>query len=136
MLIIGGGEVGVETADFCSDYCTKVTVVEMRERIASEMAPFVVVSMLERFQQGGKIELLTGTRVVELTSDGAICESGGKTVTLSGYDSVILALGAQSYQPFDIDDSLAEQVFVVGDANKTRSATEAFFEAAKAAVSI
>lgn len=136
VLVVGGGEVGLETADFCTDYCSKVTVVEMRPQMAPEMNFNVLMDMCERFRKGGKVELLTGAKVLELTGDGAICERDGKTMTLSGYSSVILAIGSTAYNPFSDCQELAEEVYVVGDAKKARTATQAFFEGAKVAVSI
>jgi 2,4-dienoyl-CoA reductase-like NADH-dependent reductase (Old Yellow Enzyme family)/thioredoxin reductase len=136
VLIIGGGEVGVETADFCTDYSTKVTVVEMRSSIAPEMNSVSLKTMLKRFHDGGIVDLHTDTKVIEITSDGAICEHNGEKISFVGYNRVVLAVGSRSYNPFSNAGSLAKEVYVIGDAKKARSASEAFFEAAQIAIKI
>jgi 2,4-dienoyl-CoA reductase-like NADH-dependent reductase (Old Yellow Enzyme family)/thioredoxin reductase len=136
VLIIGGGEVGLETADFCTNYCTTVTVVEMLPNAGAGMNTGVLESMLDRFRLGGKVDIHTDTKLLELTPDGAVCECLGETVQLKHYSSVIYALGSKPFNPIDSSKKLAKEVYVIGDAQNVRSASEAFFEAAKLATSI
>jgi pyruvate/2-oxoglutarate dehydrogenase complex dihydrolipoamide dehydrogenase (E3) component len=136
VLVIGGGEVGVETAEFCTDYSKKITVVEMRSKIAPEMNALTLITMMKRFRAGGIVDVHTDTKVIELTADGAICEHNGEKISFTGYNRVILAVGSKSYNPFSNIDSLAKEVYVIGDAKKARSASEAFFEGAQVAIKI
>ncbi|MDR0424936.1 MAG: NAD(P)/FAD-dependent oxidoreductase [Clostridiales Family XIII bacterium] len=135
-LIIGGGQVGLETADYCMNYCNKITVVEMLPQVAAGMDIGALRMMNERFRQSGKVDIHVNTKVLELTSDGAICQCGEKTVKFEGYTDVIYAMGSTAYNPFKDHEKLAAEVYVVGDATKARAAAEAFFEAAKIAVTI
>ena len=50
-LVIGGGMVGVETAEFCRDYCERVAVVEMKEEIATDLYMTVRADLLNRFKK-------------------------------------------------------------------------------------
>jgi 2,4-dienoyl-CoA reductase-like NADH-dependent reductase (Old Yellow Enzyme family)/thioredoxin reductase len=134
-LVIGGGLVGVETAEYCTDYCNKVTIVEMLPEIAESLYLTVRNSLLARFKKE-EIDVRKGAKVLKLIKGGAICEQGGERITLDGYDTVILALGAKAYQPFTDASSLADEVHIIGDAKKARSALEAIYEAARVALKI
>lgn len=126
VLVIGGGLVGVETAEYCTDYCDNVTLVEMQSDIATEMYLTVRDSLLRRFKEE-EIKVYTNTKVKEFTETGIICEMEGETKTLEGYDSIILALGAKAYTPFDVASCIKES-YVIGDAKNARSALEAIYE--------
>ncbi|MDL2314295.1 NAD(P)/FAD-dependent oxidoreductase [Desulfovibrio sp. OttesenSCG-928-C14] len=136
VLVVGGGQVGVETADFCTDYCDKVTVLEMMPDFAMDMEMNTRIRLFERLKAGGKVELKPNIKVMEFSKGCATCELDGESVVLDGYDSVILAIGSRANNPFIEHENLAGEVYVVGDAVRARSAVQAFFEAAKVAVSI
>lgn len=134
-LVVGGGLVGVETAEFCKDYCEKVAVVEMMEHIATDMYMTVRDDLLRRFKEMG-IEVYTNTTVTRIEKDKVYAQQEGREVVFGGYENVILAVGYQSYQPFDNVESLAEEVYVIGDAKAARSAVEAIYEGARVGMRI
>lgn len=136
VLIVGGGQVGVETAEFCIPYCNKITVLEMMPELAPGMFAAAKDSLLERFRKGGKVDTHTNTKVLRFTENGAVCECNGKEVLFEGYNSVILAMGSRAYNPFAECNGLAKEVYTIGDAVSVRSAVEAFFEGAKYATKI
>ncbi|MDD5017532.1 MAG: FAD-dependent oxidoreductase, partial [Eubacteriales bacterium] len=135
VLVVGGGLVGVETAEYCTDYCDRVTVVEMMGDIALDMYMTVRDSLLRRFKHEN-IAVYTDTKVLEVTEDGIVCETGGEKKTMGGYDAVIIAMGADAYNPFDDFESLAPEVYLIGDAKEARSAVEAIYEGARVALDI
>ena len=49
---------------------------------------------------------------------------------MDGFDTVILASGSRSCQPFDHPETLASVVHVIGDAKQVRNAVYAIYEAA------
>jgi len=126
-LVIGGGLVGVEVAEYCVDYCGRVAVVEMMDAVAPDMYMTVRDKMLKRFR-AHRVELYEGTKVIELTEGGAVCEKAGETVELKGFDTVICAVGAKAHQPFNNVDALAKEVYIVGDSKEARTALEAIYE--------
>lgn len=135
VLIVGGGLVGVETAEYCSDYCDKVTIVKRKNVIAPELYMTVRDSMLRRFKKE-EIEVLTGVKVLGFKENGIICERNNEEVEMNGYDSIIIAMGAEAYNPFSEPEKLAKEVYVIGDAKEARSVIEAVFEAAKISLEI
>lgn len=134
-LVIGGGLVGVETAEFCKDYCEKVAVVDMKEHIATDMYMTVRDDLLKRFKKVG-IEVYTNTKVTRIEGNNVYAEQNGQEVVFSGYENIIFAVGSQSYQPFDNAESLAEEVYIIGDAKEARSAVEAIYEGARVGMRI
>ena len=133
--VVGGGMVGVETAEFCQDYCARVTVVEMLPEVATDMYMTVRANLLDRFKRHG-IEIRTNTKVVRIDNGHLIADWCGQKVDLGAFDNIILAVGSCPDQPFDNVESLANEVYVVGDAKKARSAVEAIYEGARVAMKI
>lgn len=135
VLVIGGGLVGAETAEYCTDYCDQVTIVEMLPAIAPDLYFTVRESMLERFKKEG-IVIHVNTKVLEFTENGILCECNGEQKRLDGYNSIVLAMGAKAFNPYADSDHLAPEVYVVGDAVKARTAVEGILEAARVALKI
>ena len=135
VLVIGGGVVGVETAEYCTDYCCGVSIVEMLPDIAMDLYLTVRDSLLHRFIGEG-VKVYANTKVLEFTENGAICERDGEKMTLDGFDSIILAMGSKASVPFAEPGKLAPEVYTVGDAKRVRTAVEAIYEAFRIAQKI
>jgi len=136
VLIIGGGMVGVETADFLGEHGHKVTIIEMLPKIARDEEAAVRYFLMERLAKYG-VNAITNATVKEFLDDGVIYEKDSKEERLTGFDTVILAMGATAYNPLEeMIKSKIPEVYVVGDAVKARKALEAIEEAAKVAIKI
>ncbi|MBR2578444.1 MAG: FAD-dependent oxidoreductase, partial [Erysipelotrichaceae bacterium] len=133
-LIIGGGEVGAETAEYATDYCSRVAIVEMLPEIVPTLYLTVRNAMLKRIKEE-EIEVYTNTKVLEFIPGGVIAEKDGKQITLDGFDTVILALGSRPYVPFETE-GLADKVYTIGDADAVKDAKWAIYKAYQAAMEI
>ena len=136
VLIAGGGMVGCETADLLSSYGRKVTIVEMLPEIASDMVPGPKYHLLKRLDEQ-KVKIITSCTIERITADGAVVKCDGIEETISGIDTIVLAMGIVA------DNALAKQIegkvkeiYVIGDAEKPGDATEAIAAGAKAGRSI
>jgi 2,4-dienoyl-CoA reductase (NADPH2) len=114
IVVIGGGLVGIELAEFLADRGRTVTVIEAGEWLAPEMAIPRRWRSLHQLRQHGAT-LLTGTRVEEITREGVVATTGGERKTIPA-DHVIVAAGTVA------DESLADalrpicaEVHVIGD---------------------
>ncbi|MBF7097457.1 NAD(P)/FAD-dependent oxidoreductase [Alkalibacter mobilis] len=134
-LVIGGGMVGVETAEFCKDYCEKVAVVEMKEDIAMDLYMTVRDDLIGRFKKEG-VEVFKNTKVLKIEGNNVYAEQNGKEILLEGYDNIVFAVGSKSDQLFENVESLADEVYVIGDAKQARSALEAIYEGARVGMKI
>lgn len=135
VLVIGGGMVGAETAEFCRDYCERVAVVEMKEDIALDLYMTVRDNLLKRYKKEG-IEVYTNTTVTKIEGNTVYAVQNGKEIVLSGFDNIVFAVGSKAEPQFENVEELAEKVFVIGDAKKARSAVEAIYEGARVGMSI
>jgi 2,4-dienoyl-CoA reductase-like NADH-dependent reductase (Old Yellow Enzyme family)/thioredoxin reductase len=112
VIVAGGGMVGCEVALYLAQQEKKVTVVEMLEKIASDLEPLSRMAIEEELA-GQKIRTLTGAPIEEITPSGVvIAPSRGGKQELNA-DTVVLALGFEAQQGEWSD--LKIKVFYVGD---------------------
>jgi NADPH-dependent 2,4-dienoyl-CoA reductase/sulfur reductase-like enzyme len=132
LVIIGGGDLGCETADWLSAPDREVTVVEIVTEVLHRMKKIPRQRLLARLAAKG-VSVLTETRV-DSVAPGAVHIIGkdGQARTLAA-DNVILAVGAESEKrlPAQLIGTTVE-VLAVGDAKipgnlgaALRSGTEA-----------
>jgi 2,4-dienoyl-CoA reductase-like NADH-dependent reductase (Old Yellow Enzyme family)/thioredoxin reductase len=94
VVIIGGGMVGCETAEFLVVTGKKVTIVEMLSEIATGVGSSLKMGLISRLTTG-KVTVLTGTKCKEITEKTVIVTGkDGKDIALAA-DTVVLAVGAQ-----------------------------------------
>jgi 2,4-dienoyl-CoA reductase-like NADH-dependent reductase (Old Yellow Enzyme family)/thioredoxin reductase len=136
VLIVGGGMVGCEVADFLGEHLHQVTIVEMLPEIASDIPPPVKYFLLQRLRDYG-VQIEIETSVVEFLDDGAIVSRNGKTTPLKGFDTIVLAMGTKSVDSLkkQLEEKISE-LYVIGDALAPRKAIEAIEEGAKIALKI
>ena len=134
-LVIGGGMVGCETAEFCKDYCERVTIVEMKEDMAVDLYMTVRDHLLKRLRDE-EVEMYTSTKVTKIEGNTVFAEQNGEEIILEGFDNIIFAVGSKPEATFENVESLAKEVYVIGDAKKARTALEAIFEGARVGMSI
>ena len=134
-LVIGGGMVGVETAEFCKDYCERVAVVEMQSEIATDIYMTVRDDLIKRFKKEG-IEVYTNTEVCRIEGYTVYAIRNGEEVAFEGFDNIIFAVGSKTVKQFEDVENLADEVYVIGDAKEARSALEAIYEGARVGMSI
>ena len=136
VLVVGGGMVGAETADYLAERGCAVTIIEMEDAVAKAVQPGPRQYLLERLRGAGA-QILVRATVVELHADGASYRLDGLVRQLSGFDAVVIALGAVAYNPLEqAIRGMVKEVHVLGDAVKARNAIEATQEAARIAVSL
>ena len=135
VLVIGGGKVGCETADYLSHVIddmhpmgNRVTVLEMLEHIVlDDLTPWRTM-LIQRLRSKG-VGIITQANVKEILTDGVKYVRDGKNEELRGMNHVVLAMGTRS------NNVLADQLkgfsiptFVIGDAKEPRKAWEAISE--------
>lgn len=136
VIIIGGGQVGVETGEMLANQYRQVTIVEMRDEIAKEEHPDIRFLTHQRLIKYG-VNIMTNTKVKALSKGKVTVERDGAEQTLEGFDSIILAVGVKSYNPLEKPlQETGKKIHIIGDANKTGNITDAIYQAAKLGVSI
>jgi dihydrolipoamide dehydrogenase len=91
LVIVGGGVIGLEMADYFAVAGAKVTVVEMLDKIAG---PFdaEIARILQKGLEAKGVTFLLGAKVTEITRDGVKAEKDGEAVVLPG-DAILLSIG-------------------------------------------
>jgi 2,4-dienoyl-CoA reductase-like NADH-dependent reductase (Old Yellow Enzyme family)/thioredoxin reductase len=134
-LVLGGGLVGLETAEYLADHGAAVTVAEMLDHVGAGLGPIRLKLVLDRLGKAG-VNILTGARVISVQDGHVRLEMAGGEITLGPYRFVVLAAG---YLP---DPALAPtawngvKVRVIGDAHSPRSIREAIAEGLDAALDL
>ncbi|MFC1963252.1 FAD-dependent oxidoreductase [Chloroflexota bacterium] len=123
VLIAGGGSIGCEIAVYLAQKGKKVTLIEMKERLlppeGTDLHPINKMMLLKMVADSGA-EVLTSTRLLEITGKGAIVDTNGSTKSLK-VDSVVLALGLKSESTLkNALEGKVGEVFAVGDCTQPK----------------
>ncbi|MGA3207462.1 MAG: FAD-dependent oxidoreductase [Syntrophales bacterium] len=131
VIVLGGGMVGVETADFIieNDLAKDVTIVEMLPEIAADMNPlekgYLFVNIIPKLG----LKMMTNMKAEEITDRClVVIDSKWRRHELAA-DTIVLAVGYYSDQ--SVYDSLKDRigkVYIVGDGLKPRRAVNAIHE--------
>ncbi|MDR1043462.1 MAG: dihydrolipoyl dehydrogenase [Clostridiales Family XIII bacterium] len=91
LVIVGGGVIGLEMADYFAVAGSKVTVVEMLDKIAG---PFdrEISQILRKNLEAKGVSFLLGAKVTAASRDGVKAEVNGETVDVQG-EAILLSIG-------------------------------------------
>jgi len=126
-LVIGGGLVGLETADYLAARDTKVTVVEMLPQAGADMDPLAKAMLMKSLNQHGA-QIHTSTKVLRLTADTVVVKRDDEEVTMP-IETVVVAVGVRANR--ELADALTgtdREIHVIGDAIEPRKAIDAIHE--------
>ena len=137
VVIIGGGMVGCEIADFLARRGKNVTVVDMLEVIMKEMNPSNVRAALLDILALEGVNLMVDSKVIKITKEGLIVRNKMSKREMINADTIILAVGRHSNNRLSqaLKGKIPE-VYVVGDLVKPRHILEAISEGFGVALSI
>ena len=128
IVILGGGDVGCETALHLLDSgAAHVTIVELQDTIAPKAIFTYRMALLQRME--GRVQTFTSTEVLRIVSEGVVVLPKDGSESLLPADAVIYAVGTQSQLPAAF--ATLPQAVLLGDCHKpgnlytaTRSAYE------------
>lgn len=136
ILVVGGGLVGSETADYLGERNFDVTILEQKDKIAGDISGEHRIYMMENYQRNG-VKMITNATVKSFVDSGVIYTKDNQEINLTGFDTVILALGGEAYNPLETQlSNIIKEMYVIGDGLKARKALEAINEAKNIAISI
>ena len=137
VLVVGGGMVGCEVADFLGELGHEVSVIELRDQLGPDVIPEHRKFLMKDFDTY-KVQGVTGAKVAQFFTDGvSYTLADGTEGRLEGFDNVVLAMGYRN------NDTISEEIkkivaetYVIGDAVKARKALDATAEGLNAALEI
>lgn len=130
VIIVGGGMVGCETAEFLAQKGKKVIIIEMLEEIGSDIELITRFRILQRLSNGG-VRMKTRTEVEEITDRGIRAAREGRTEFFEA-DTVVLATGMKSINEFakELEGKIAE-LYLIGDCTEPRKIVNAIGDGAR-----
>ena len=119
-VILGGGLVGAETAEYLANKGHEVTIVEMMERIATQESQTVLPLMMKDFAEHN-VQQLTNTKVSSISNNvvKAVNTKDETEIEISA-DTVVAALGSRK-NVVDVT-GITKPVHYVGDCSGERTA--------------
>ncbi len=134
-LVIGGGAVGLETAEVLTESKASVTVIEMTDVIGSGLHATRLHLLLERLTLSD-VRILNRTKLNAIEDKWVLVESEGRFTRLGPFDYFVFAVGSKSNRNLleAIDQKLP--VEVIGDAIQPRTIYEAVREGFESALQL
>lgn len=119
VLVVGGGMVGCEAAEYLAERGHEVGIIEMKDVIAADVMPENRRVMFDTFERH-HVTLRAGAKVGHFYPDGVDYTLADGTVgSMRGYDNVVLAMGSRSNAALkETAERIAPQVLVIGEAAK------------------
>jgi 2,4-dienoyl-CoA reductase-like NADH-dependent reductase (Old Yellow Enzyme family)/ribulose 1,5-bisphosphate synthetase/thiazole synthase len=121
VIILGGGQAGLVTADFLAEKGREVAVLNRKRHFAEEMSSNDRFYLRERLKRD-TVRLFKQVAVKTFRDDGVVFTTAGKPVTLEGFDTVVVA---EAMTPVRDAKSMLERrhldVYVIGDAKTPRN---------------
>jgi 2,4-dienoyl-CoA reductase-like NADH-dependent reductase (Old Yellow Enzyme family)/thioredoxin reductase len=127
VLLVGGGLVGLEVADFLSARGKKVVLVEIEEEVGTKLDPLPRAMLLKRLKKQG-VEIHCNTKVTHISDRQVLAIKGGEELRIAA-DVAVLAVGFRSNRELaDRLEGTGLEFHVIGDALEPRGAGEAIWE--------
>ncbi|WP_291650192.1 FAD-dependent oxidoreductase [Clostridium sp.] len=134
VVVIGGGLVGLEVAEYLSGNVNKITVVEMLNEVAKDLGQLRKICVMENLYHEG-IKTITEAKCVEIKEKSIVIDKNG-VIEEVPCDSVIVAIGARSRNFEPISNYCKENnipYHIIGDAVRARRALNCIEEASEVA---
>ncbi len=139
VVVIGGGLVGLEAAEFVSaaDPKSEVTVIEMLEEVGKDLPLSRKICVMEQLSQSD-MRIVLNAKCVEITPQAVVvCKDGVNEEIPCDY--VVMAVGSISNDITLLKDYCEERgtpYYVIGDAKRARKMIDAVAEAVEVAMAI
>ena len=119
-VILGGGLVGAETAEYLANKGHEVTIVEMMERIAAQESQTVLPLMMKDFAEHN-VKQMTNTKVASISNNTvkAVNTKDNTEIEIKA-DTIVAALGSRK-NVMDVT-GITKPVHYVGDCSGERTA--------------
>ncbi|UCG05612.1 MAG: FAD-dependent oxidoreductase [Desulfobacterales bacterium] len=124
IVVVGGGWVGCETAEFLAHEGKTVRLIEMLDDIALDAEPRTRILLLQRLARLG-IEITTGCKLKSIGRDDIAAEVEGRELKIP-VDTVVLAVGCRANTELEIKLKAGHyKVYTIGDCRDPANIKEA-----------
>jgi 2,4-dienoyl-CoA reductase-like NADH-dependent reductase (Old Yellow Enzyme family)/thioredoxin reductase len=136
IVILGGGDIGCETADMLADGKREITIIEILPEVLSKMKDIPRDDLLKRLIDK-KVNILTGTELVAIEQGKIQIKDKKGNLSVLQADSLILSIGLMPENAmFHPLKEKIKEVYVIGDAAEPGNVGNALRSAAIVALEI
>lgn len=134
-IVIGGGQVGLETADLLAKAGKDVTILEMLADVGTDMASRSKMFLMKELAKAN-VNVLVNRKLREIHDKGVAIDHLNQLEEILG-DAVVIAMGAKPERTLlqELDEIIPELegFYIAGDSIEPRNALEAIHDGAKIA---
>jgi 2,4-dienoyl-CoA reductase-like NADH-dependent reductase (Old Yellow Enzyme family)/thioredoxin reductase len=122
VIVVGGQNVGLTTAEFLAEKGADVTVIEVTDGLAGDIEYMGGKLLQERIAKNKQIKVRLNSNIETIAEDSVLVQSGGKTETLEDIDQVVFAIerdrerGLAEAVSGGLSERLGIELHVIGDA--------------------
>jgi pyruvate/2-oxoglutarate dehydrogenase complex dihydrolipoamide dehydrogenase (E3) component len=130
VVVVGGGLVGLEVAEYLSGKVGKITVVEMLNEVAKDLGQLRKICVMENLYKEG-ITTITNAKCVEIKDKAVVIDKEGALEEIP-CDSVVVSIGSRARDYDEISVYCGKNnipCHTIGDAVKARRALNCIKEA-------
>ncbi len=136
VVVIGGGQVGCETALHLARIGKNVTIVEMRSELAPDASITHRGDLMTEISREPNLKQITGAKCTQVGNDFMVYEKEGESLKISA-DSIILAVGMKPNTALsDSFAGISDSYWAIGDCVKARTVEMAVREGYFAGINI
>lgn len=137
VVVIGGGLVGLEVAEYIHESANCITLIEMLDKVGKDLGDLRNICVMESLYMAG-VNILTSAKCIEIKEKAVVVEQIGGQHEIH-CDYVVVAIGSKS-RSFEVLHDYCKEigipVHVIGDALRARRALNAVVEANEVARTI
>ena len=126
IVIIGGGRVGLEVAEYLKDTDNEITIIEMMAKIGRDLGGSFKFAYINKLKELG-IKIMVNTRLEKINGSCITVNKSGELQELEA-DNIILAVGATPNQDVHTIAGAKVEKYCIGDCKKPRNIMEAIAE--------
>ena len=134
-VVVGGGQVGAETAAFLAENYVDVSLIEMTGTVAADAFANVAYWLMEDLKKNN-VKIYTESTVKMIEPDAVIYEHGDQVNRIGGVDTIVIAVGSRPNKALAEELAGKTEVMTIGDAKSVRDALWANLEGYRAGFAI
>ena len=130
VIVVGGGLIGCETAQFLAQRGKTVTILEMLDEVGSDLDLLLRQAILRRLVKAS-VGMETGTKVVEIAENGVKANQGGIKRWFEA-DTIVLAAGMTALKELGAElQGKVPELHLIGDCVDPRKIVDAMADGAR-----
>ena len=135
VVVVGGGMVGCEVAEFLAKRYKDITILEMLQEIGSDIGPSIRANILKRIKSTG-IKLEAGIKIMEITETGVRGLRKGQSEFFNA-GTIVIAVGMKSERQLIGElEGVVPEIHLIGDCIEPRRIREAISDGYSAGLKI